>query len=133
MAVLHRTGLPKKLLDLFAPPEPPVKLTDLKKPKIRMPYTGIAQYVPQFADQGDPEYEPVPSGTAPASPRLFANPELQIQARVEDESIWERYLAELGCLSYVCLTGDALCRITSRLSLHLLPGSITIWIMSLQI
>ena len=88
----HRTGLPKKLLDLFAPQESPAQLTDLKKPKIRLPYTGIAQYVTQFADQGDTEYEPAAAGAAPSSPRLFANPELRIQARVEDESIWERCL-----------------------------------------
>ena len=86
----HRTGLPKKLLDLFAPPDPPEQLSTLKKPKIRLPYTGIAQYVTQFADQGDADYEPQPNDLMPSSPRLFGNPELHTQARVEDETIWER-------------------------------------------
>jgi U1 small nuclear ribonucleoprotein len=86
----HRTGLPKKLLDMFAALEPPVQLTPLKKPKLKLPYLGIAQYVGEFAEPTDAEYEPPVAKGAPSSPRLFANPELSTQARVEIDSIYER-------------------------------------------
>lgn len=84
----HRTGLPKKLLDLFQPLDPPTQLSKLKKPKLKLPYMGIAQYVSEFAEPSDPNYEPNPSE---GKPRLFANPELQIQANVTQDSIYERY------------------------------------------
>ena len=71
----HRTGLPKKLLDLFAPLDPPAQLTPLKQAR-RKPYTGVAQYVGEFAEPKDPEYEPAVPEQCPASPRLYANPEL---------------------------------------------------------
>ena len=83
----HRTGLPKKLLDMFQPLDPPAQLSALKKPKLKLPYMGIAQYVSEFVEPTDPEYEPKPSD---GRPRLFGNPELQIQARVEEDSIYER-------------------------------------------
>lgn len=72
---------------MFQPLDPPAQLSALKKPKLKQGYKGIAQYVTHFAEPTDPEYEPNPSD---GKPRLFGNPELQIQARVEEDSIYER-------------------------------------------
>ena len=87
----HRTGLPKKLLDLFAPLEPPEQLTPVKKPKIKLPYTGLAQHISEFAEPGDPEYEPQQAAENLPSTRLYANPELPAQSRLETETRLERY------------------------------------------
>lgn len=86
----HRTGLPERLLRLFAPrkPLPPHKAPAKKPPKL--PYTGVAAYVAQFAEAGDPEYEPPPPETRPPEPRVFANPELPSQARVDIETKLEK-------------------------------------------
>lgn len=87
----HRTGLPKKLLDLFAPLEPLEQLTPVKKPKIKLPYTGLAQHISEFAEPGDPEYEPQQASESLVSSRLYANPELKAQSRLETETRLERY------------------------------------------
>ncbi|MCH1921993.1 hypothetical protein L9G15_21550, partial [Shewanella sp. A3A] len=53
----HPTGLTPNLLKLFEP-RPPL---DFKPPveKRKLPaYTGMAQFVSQFAEPGDPEYAP---------------------------------------------------------------------------
>jgi U1 small nuclear ribonucleoprotein len=86
----HRTGLPDRLLRLFAPraPLPPYKGPPKKPPKL--PYTGIAQYVQHFAEPGQEEYEPPPPETRPPEPRIFRNPELSAQARVDIESKVEK-------------------------------------------
>lgn len=75
----HRTGLPDRLLRFFAARAPlqPHKGPPKKPPK--MPYTGIAQYVSQFAEPEDAEYEPPPPETRPPEPRIFRNPELPTQ------------------------------------------------------
>lgn len=86
----HRTGLPKKLLELFAPLEPLGGLTPLKKRKPALAYGGISAYLDNFSLPGDDEYEPEPKDTMPDSPRRFRNPELRVQARVEDESKAEK-------------------------------------------
>lgn len=39
----HKTGLPKKLLELFEPLPPPPVLPDIPKRPPKLPYTGIAQ------------------------------------------------------------------------------------------
>lgn len=86
----HRTGLPERLLRLFAPRPPlPQHKAPLKKPP-KLPYTGIAQFVSQFAEPGDAEYEPLPPETRPPEPRVFANLELPTQARVDIESKVEK-------------------------------------------
>lgn len=86
----HRTGLPDRLLRLFAarPPLPPHRAPPKKPPKL--PYTGIAQYVSHFVERGDPEYEPPPPETQPPPPRIFRNPEMPTQARVDIESKVEK-------------------------------------------
>lgn len=86
----HRTGLPGGLLRLFAPraPLPPHKAPPKKPPKL--PYTGIAQYVQHFAEPGQPDYEPPAPETRPPEPRIFRNPELPTQARVDIESKLEK-------------------------------------------
>lgn len=91
----HRTGLPKKLLELFAPLPLPGVLPELKKRPPKVPYSGIGQYVAGFADKGDPEYEPEPEVAPPAvarppSPRTFRNPELPTQARLDYETRAEK-------------------------------------------
>lgn len=85
---------------MFAPLDPPKQLTPLKKPKLKLPYTGVARYISEFAEPDDPEYEPELPAECPPSPRLFANPELKVQARVENESIYERCAAML--LEFQC-------------------------------
>jgi hypothetical protein len=49
-----------------------------------------------FAEPGDPEYEPTPPETRPPEPRIFRNPELSTQARVDIESKVEKCAA--ACL-----------------------------------
>ncbi|KAI8466296.1 MAG: hypothetical protein J3K34DRAFT_434321 [Monoraphidium minutum] len=86
----HPTGLPEKILRIFVA-NPPLPFAEpLRKRKPRVAYNGVAQYLDGFAAPGDPEYEPPPPGTAPASPRKFANPELKVQARVEAETKMEK-------------------------------------------
>ncbi|EFN51507.1 hypothetical protein CHLNCDRAFT_140193 [Chlorella variabilis] len=79
-----------RLLRLFAarPPLPPHRAPPKKPPKL--PYTGIAQYVSHFVERGDPEYEPPPPETQPPPPRIFRNPEMPTQARVDIESKVEK-------------------------------------------
>ena len=48
------------------------------------------QYLEHFAEPGDPEYEPPAPETRPPEPRLFANPELPTQARVDLETKLEK-------------------------------------------
>jgi hypothetical protein len=86
----HRTGLPKKLLDLFAPRDDLGSAPPVQKRKPALPYNGLAQYVSQFAEQGDPEYEPPPPEDRPPSPRLYRNRELDSQARINTESKLEK-------------------------------------------
>jgi U1 small nuclear ribonucleoprotein of 70kDa MW N terminal len=86
----HRTGLPKRLLELFAPLDPLKILTPFKKRPPRVPYKGIAEYVQLFAEPGDPAYEPPRPEGLPAEPRQFRNPELDAQARVDKESLLEK-------------------------------------------
>ena len=82
----HVTGLPPSLLKLFEARPPPRHLDPIKKKKPALPYTGVAQYVQHFAEPGDEEYEPPPAETRPPEPRIFRNPELATQARVEVHS-----------------------------------------------
>ena len=86
----HRTGLPKKLLELFAANEPLSTLTPIRKKGPKLPYNGMAGCVDLFSQPGDPEYEPPPEQERPPSPRRFRNPELKSQARVDDESRAEK-------------------------------------------
>jgi hypothetical protein len=78
----HRTGLPDKLLRMFAPraplaPAPPLP----RKPK--RPYSGVASLVEHFATPGDAEYQPPPEAPPQPEPRIFRSPELAWQARIE--------------------------------------------------
>ncbi|TKV92974.1 hypothetical protein SEVIR_9G196500v4 [Setaria viridis] len=51
----HPTGLTSNLLKLFEPRPPPEYKPPIEKPKLPA-YTGIAHFVSQFAEPGDPEY-----------------------------------------------------------------------------
>lgn len=82
----HRTGLPDKLLKLFAARPPLERLPPLKKRPPKLPYTGVSQYLEHFAAPGDAEYEPEPPATRPPEPRIMCNPELASQARVDIET-----------------------------------------------
>lgn len=78
----HRTGLPDKLLRMFAPrpplaPAPPLP----RKPK--RPYSGVASLVEHFAAPGDAEHQPPPEAPLQPEPRIFRSPELAWQARIE--------------------------------------------------
>ena len=86
----HRTGLPERLLRLFAPRAPlaPHRAPPKKPPKLA--YIGVAHYVAHFAEPGHPEHEPPAPATRPPDPRIFRNPELPTQARVDIESKVEK-------------------------------------------
>ncbi|EFJ44377.1 hypothetical protein VOLCADRAFT_106420 [Volvox carteri f. nagariensis] len=86
----HKTGLPPQLLSLFNPRAQLPLVTDVKKPKIKLPYTGLAAYVKEFAGEGDPDYQPPRNEDRPPSPRLFRNRELAAQARVDTETKIEK-------------------------------------------
>ena len=79
----HRTGLPDKLLKLFAARRPLDHLPPPAKKPHKLPYTGVAQYVEHFAAPGDAEYEPPPPESRPPEPRIARNPELPTQARID--------------------------------------------------
>ncbi|GIL87042.1 hypothetical protein Vretimale_14182 [Volvox reticuliferus] len=86
----HKTGLPPQLLALFNPRAQLPAVTDIKKPKIKLPYTGLAPYVTEFAGEGDVDYQPPRNEDRPPSPRLFRNRELAAQARVDTETKIEK-------------------------------------------
>lgn len=86
----HPTGLPDKILRLFVA-NPPLPYSEpQRKHKPRVPYTGVAQHLSEFAQPGDPEYEPPRPEGRPESPRRFKNPELRTQARIDSESKIEK-------------------------------------------
>lgn len=91
----HKTGLPDKLLRLFQP-RPPLRLIKPKRKRgaARVPMGGLAQYVTDFAGPGDPEFEPPPKRTDLREPRILRNPELVLQARIEDETKPEKVLRQ---------------------------------------
>lgn len=87
----HRTGLPKKLLDLFSPRPPLPHAPPLTKKKAKLPYSGVAQYLGRFAEPDDQEYAPPrKEGIPPDEERVFRNPELRLQGRVDQESRAEK-------------------------------------------
>ena len=86
----HPTGLPDKILRLFVSNSPLPFFEAPKKRKPRVAYSGVAQYLDQFASPGDPEYEPPRPEDRPPSPRKYRNPELVVQARVDSETKWEK-------------------------------------------
>ena len=48
----HKTGLPKKLLDLFNPLPPVETVPPVHRRKPKLPYSGVGQYVDLFAAPG---------------------------------------------------------------------------------
>ena len=89
-SVNSKTGLPPRLLELFQPRPPLPTGTEIKKKKPSRPFTGIAEYVQNFAAPGDAEYEPEPASNRPPEPRLCSNPELPSQARLDTETKAEK-------------------------------------------
>ncbi|KAI8542410.1 hypothetical protein RHMOL_Rhmol08G0136900 [Rhododendron molle] len=62
----HPTGLTNNLLKLFEP-RPPLEFKPPPEKRKCPPYTGMAQFVGNFAEKGDPEYQPpVQKGETPA-------------------------------------------------------------------
>ncbi|GMP28308.1 hypothetical protein CsSME_00003911 [Camellia sinensis var. sinensis] len=53
----HPTGLTANLLKLFEP-RPPLEYKPPPEKRKCLPYTGMAQFVNNFAEKGDPEYQP---------------------------------------------------------------------------
>ncbi|KAI3462494.1 hypothetical protein Pfo_019157 [Paulownia fortunei] len=65
----HPTGLTSNLLKLFEP-RPPLEYKPPPEKKKCPPYTGMAQFVSNFAEPGDPNYAPpVAKGETPAQRR----------------------------------------------------------------
>lgn len=65
----HPTGLTNNLLKLFEP-RPPLEYKPPPEKRKCPQYTGMAQFVSNFAEQGDPEYAlPVQKGETPAERR----------------------------------------------------------------
>ena len=54
----HKTGLPRKLLELFNPLPPVESMQPINLRKPKLPYTGIGQYVDLFAAPGLPPSPP---------------------------------------------------------------------------
>ena len=48
----HKTGLPKKLLELFNPLPPVETVPPVHRRKPKLPYSGVGQYVDLFAAPG---------------------------------------------------------------------------------
>lgn len=89
----HPTGLPEKLLRLFAPNPPLAHIKenckDRKPPRVKL--SGIGGLVSQFAAPGDAEYEPpCPAKEQFAEPRLLNNKEYAYQARLDEETKLEK-------------------------------------------
>jgi hypothetical protein len=84
----HRTGLPRSILDMFAPRPMPGLGTDLKRIKPKQPLVGVSQVVEKFAEPGDLEYEP--KIDRPPEPRLCRNRELPFQSRIDSETKAEK-------------------------------------------
>lgn len=85
----HKAGLPPQMLQMFAP-RPPLTFAFPMPPKShKQPMKGMADYVAHFAEPGDPEF--APPVTQLPEPRIFQNSELQTQARVEVETLPEKY------------------------------------------
>eukprot|EP00887_Chlorella_sp_A99_P002503 scaffold6.g2503.t1 len=82
----HKTGLPDRLLRLFAARPAPPHVEHKRKRPPPVPLSGVAAYLDKFAGPEDEEYEPPVPETWPPEPRLFRNPELAAQARVDWES-----------------------------------------------
>ncbi|XP_058228631.1 U1 small nuclear ribonucleoprotein 70 kDa [Rhododendron vialii] len=62
----HPTGLTNNLLKLFEP-RPPLEFKPPPEKRKCPPYTGMAHFVGNFAEKGDPEYQPpVQKGETPA-------------------------------------------------------------------
>ena len=57
----HKTGLPKKLLELFNPLPPVETKPAIHRRKPKLPYTGVGQYVDLFAAPGEPQQAPLSS------------------------------------------------------------------------
>ena len=85
----HKTGLPQQLLTLFTCRPQLEGGAELKKPKSKVPYSGLAAYVKDFAGEGDPEYNP-PQPDRPPEPRLVRNRELAFQMRLDTETKTEK-------------------------------------------
>lgn len=87
----HPTGLPEKILRLFVA-NPPLPFSEpRRKRKPRPAYSGVAQYLSEFASPGDAAYEPPPrAADRPPSPRRFANFEFPTQARIDAETKVEK-------------------------------------------
>ncbi|XP_058081571.1 U1 small nuclear ribonucleoprotein 70 kDa [Magnolia sinica] len=65
----HPTGLTSNLLKLFEP-RPPLEYKPPPEKRKCLPYTGMAQFVSNFAEPGDPEYAPpVQKGETPTQRR----------------------------------------------------------------
>jgi hypothetical protein len=89
----HPTGLPDKLLRLFAAGQPVRHIPENCKPRKppAVPWSGIGAYVGGFAKPGDPEYEPQgPAATDFGEPRLFNNKEYAQQVRLDQETKLEK-------------------------------------------
>lgn len=84
----HPTGLPDKLLRLFAPGPPLRFLKSNLKPKKKppQPITGIARLVAEFAAPGESEYEPRSAAADFPEPRDTRNKEYFYQVRLDDET-----------------------------------------------
>jgi U1 small nuclear ribonucleoprotein len=88
----HPTGLPEKLLRLFAPGQPLRHIPENCKPRKppAVGWTGVGQYLEQFAKPGDDEYEPEGGSATFTEARLFHNKEYGLQVRLDTETKREK-------------------------------------------
>jgi len=95
---IHPTGLTPNLLRLFqARPAPPY-VEPIRRKKPLLEYSGVAEYVTKLAEPGTSEHKPevvVPEGRVEGEERLFINPEVAYQCRVDGLTRLEQMVAKV--------------------------------------
>ncbi len=83
----HQTGMPPHLLRLFES-RPPLPYMDVpKRRRPLLPYSGVGEYVKYFESTGKPLEE--------SKDRIWINPELGLQCRVEEATRVERFVSNI--------------------------------------
>lgn len=85
----HQTGMPPHLLRLFEA-RPPLPWIELPKRKRPLPqYSGVGAYLDYFDPNG------ASGGHEPSKERVWINPELGLQCRVDQETRVERFVSNI--------------------------------------
>lgn len=85
----HQTGMPPHLLRLFESRPPLPFMPFPKKRRPILPYSGVGEYVEYFESPGSVEEQEDCKG------RIWINPELGLQCRVEEPTRVERFVSNI--------------------------------------